>query len=1099
MRLSGMKSYGDKSFILLAAVLLAAAFCCGTSTAEDEPIILEESSFFDIIRGELHDTVIIGNAIMRQGSGMLHADSAIWIKGERIILKNHVLIIDSLYRLDADRVDYLIESREARALGQDLQIYSEKDSIKAVGTDAFLLRDSSLFRMINRPTLYLNYPDSSNLIVITADLITFDSKSKIGYADGNVVIRQEDTESKAGRAILYVDSEVVMLTEEPLARRRESEIKGDTLIFFSHDRKLSRIHVLSNGEGKFKEPVKRDSTLYDRSTLTAQELQFNLIGGLLDNIIAGGQAYSYYEPGRGDTSEIVKNIVSGDSIKIFMEDEDLNLIQVIGGAEGEYYSGKYDTVDSERVYVEDTVFYRSDSIRYEPHDSTISLINNAAVTDRKVSLSAVKIDFNTARELVTAYGDSVRPADSSADYVPVILKDGVEEMSGIYLEYSLDTERGMIRHSRSGKDEAYYGGSELYKSTKEVFYVHNGTYTSCEYEDSHYHFYSTHMKVIQGDRVIARPVVFYIEKLPLLVIPYYVFSMKEGRHSGFLPFQIGNFSRGQRRIENVGYYWAASEYWDILASMDYYENYGFKYNGQFNYNVRYKFSGSLSGSYSTDSQVDNNYNEVRSNRYVIRFNHNQEISPTFNFAADGTFISDKNYYTDFSLNEDDRLNRTITSKFNISKRFDWATMNALFSHTDQIDTETREDIYPDFNFSLGSKQVFGAPKKDADGKLVSRWYNTIYLSYSARARNYSRRITEDGGFRSRREFAYIDHSSSLKSSFSLFRYININPSVSYRETWYKIFETDQSIEAGIDASTLYRRYAYSAAISSSTDLYGTVHPNTLGVTGLRHVMSPRVTFSWAPEIDRHNAVRSYTGAGSGGARSASMTMSLAHLFQAKLKSGETEKELTLMNVNQSLSYNFEATGKKFSNLSTSAQTTIYKNLRVSASMTHDLYKPNSEKLGSLSPYLQSFEINTTFSTSGIFGTAGGPAKEDSILFPAKKLDNQAIIQKWSLSLTHSYSESGRGSSFSKNHDIRFSLTAVLTSNLNLTYSQYYSFSRHKTVSRYLEVHRKLHCFEGSFTWNIDRNPQGFGFKINVIMIPQIKYEKSQTGIRDAFF
>ena len=60
------------------------------------------------------------------------------------------------------------------------------------------------------------------------------------------------------------------------------------------------------------------------------------------------------------------------------------------------------------------------------------------------------------------------------------------------------------------------------------------------------------MKVIQGERVVARSVSFYFEKITIFWAPYYVFSSKSGRHFGFLPFRLGNFERGGRFIKNVG-------------------------------------------------------------------------------------------------------------------------------------------------------------------------------------------------------------------------------------------------------------------------------------------------------------------------------------------------------------------------------------------------------------------------------------------------------------------------------------------------------------------------------------------------------------------
>ena len=116
--------------------------------------------------------------------GKLFADSAIWIKGETIVLKGNVIIQDSLYQLMADRVDYNILNRLSYATGEKVVIISEKDSIKAVGPNAYFSRDSSLFRMNGRPMLTLNYPDTSRLVHINADFIAFESESEIGYADG---------------------------------------------------------------------------------------------------------------------------------------------------------------------------------------------------------------------------------------------------------------------------------------------------------------------------------------------------------------------------------------------------------------------------------------------------------------------------------------------------------------------------------------------------------------------------------------------------------------------------------------------------------------------------------------------------------------------------------------------------------------------------------------------------------------------------------------------------------------------------------------------------------------------------------------------------
>ncbi|UCD18061.1 MAG: LPS assembly protein LptD, partial [Candidatus Zixiibacteriota bacterium] len=698
--------------------------------ADSEPLILEPSGPYEFIRGHERDTIFIRDSVVfRHGDRTFLANQAIWIKQEAIILEDNVYIEDSLYQLWADKVVYEINENIVRATGQEVILLSGADSLKAIGTNAYFSRDSSLFRMVDRPTMFLNYPDSTRLVQIDADRIAFEVKNKIGYGDGQVIITQAHTESHSGRAVMYADDNVLVLYDQPVARRRASRISGDTLIFFSSEKTLEKIHVQGNAAGDFTEPGGSDSTVYDKFDLKAQELEFYLSNGDLNTVIATRQAYSYYAPGTGDSAEVISNRASGDTIKLFLSDQRLSAVNVIGGAEGEYLNGKQESTDSGSVFVMDSIRYSGDFIDYNLKDSTIVLDGMARVSSKEFFLSASRIDYLTSRELVKAYHDSAR-VDSAFVYYPVVLNDGTDELIGSYLEYSLDTERGLIRQTRSEYQEAFYRGRELYREEKDIYYVEGGMYTSCDRNDPHFHFWSKNMKMIRGDRVIVRPVVFYIEKMPLMIFPYYVFPIKPGRHSGFLPFKFGNFERGDRYLENVGYYWAASEYWDLKAWLNYYEDYGLKFNSSVRYNVRYLLSGSVSGSYNTDSRYVN-YQKEKSTRWSITFGHNQTISPTFTAKASGNFISDKSYYTDFSTDEQDRLNRNLRSQLSLSKRLGNASINAQFIHEDALDEEVRTDRLPSASVSLPSRPLFGSPGKNPDGTENRHFYHNFYANYRA--------------------------------------------------------------------------------------------------------------------------------------------------------------------------------------------------------------------------------------------------------------------------------------------------------------------------------------------------------------------------------
>jgi lipopolysaccharide assembly outer membrane protein LptD (OstA) len=1061
----------------------------------EQPLILEHSDIFEIIRGAEKDTIYIsGNVRFRHQGGKLEADSAIWVKGEIIILNGNVTIQDTVYQLQADRVRFYVRENLVYASGKKVIITSFADSIQAIGTNAYYSRDSALFRMLQRPTVFLNYPDSARLVQVDADRVAFDANSRIAYADGDVVITQEDTESRSGRAIMYGEENLLLLLDKPTATRRDSRLNGDTLVIFSSREALNRIHVEGNATGNFNEPSGSDSTLIDNSELKAKEIDFYFRQGEIDSIIAAGQAYLFYAPASIDSAEVVKNAVSGDTIKLFIDQRRLTTVQVVGGAEGDYYSGRFKSSDSGRVFVEDTIHYLSSFIDYSITDSTIKLTEAAQVGSKNMSLTAQRIWYNVSRDVVTAYDDSTAN-DSGMTYIPVVLNDGKEELLGSYLEYSLKSDRGMIWQSRSEYQEAYYRGRELFRERKDVYYVEDGTYTSCDQEVPHFHFQSHRMKMIQDDRIIARPVVFYIEQMPLLIVPYYVFSIKPGRHSGFLPFRIGNFERGAGSITNVGYYWAASEYWDAQASLDYYEDFGFKYQAALRYNVRYKFDGQLSGSYATDSYWSQ-LREIRNKRWSVSYNHSQTFSPTFNLRANGTFLSDKRYYTDFSTDLSERLNRDLRSQISLSKQWSGASLSAQFLHSVALDREVRTDEIPNATLSIPSRSLFGGKARSSAADEGRKWYQNIYFGYGLNFRNYSTRATDTTGFRSRREFMTVNHSPSLSiAPVAILKYFKFGPSFRYQETWYKIFETDQSQEAGIATDQFYRRYSYGASLTGSTDIYGTVYPRLFGLEGLRHVLTPSVTYSWSPEIKRHEEVRSFTGAGGGGAKQEALSFSLRQLFQAKVKAGETTRNYDLLSVNSSLTYNFEATGRKFSEISTTGQISLLKNVRMSASLTHDLYRPGTDVLRWQSPYLTSFSISSSFSTGGVLEEFDPLSQVSGTPGAAKSSDTK---QSWNLSVSHYYSERGRASAFSKIHNISFNLRINLTSKWKISYYQGYDIVRDRTISRRVEVERNLHCWQGYFYWIPDGSNQGYYFRINVISIPDIKFEKSESGIRSAF-
>jgi hypothetical protein len=961
--------------------------------------------------------------------------------------------------------------------------------------------------------------------------------------------------------------------DEPHAVRDSSDLSGRSMQIHLSGGGVKRIDVFDEAEATFVEDS--DSTtgeMSGNSNLSGDNITFYFKDDQVRKISAVGAAQSQYYPSPDDTTDAGENLVSGDTIYIYVEKRRISKAEIRGGAEGLYitkgsrsddapddtltlaHKERPDTAAGDTlipirpeivagdssgmvstdsllagdsiaapITPEDTIKYQGGFLEYFAAHRIIRITGDAEVRQGEVSLDAEEIEYDIPKRVVVARA-RIDTVDTNVQVRPLAIKDGSEEIMGTMLVFNVDSKRGKIEDATTQYENAYYGGEDLYKEEEEVFYVEDGHLTSCDQEEPHFHFQSQNMKLIHNDRVIARPVTLYIETLPVITIPYYVFPLKRGRHSGILPLRLGNFEEGNRFIGNIGYYWAASEYWDIQSSLDFHENIGITINNVFRYNKRYTFTGNLHASYSRDRQ-ESAYSVYSRDRWRIYGSHNQTLPYEVDLRASGEFVSDKNYTTDYSNDPDERRNRNVTSKANLNKRFGQSSLSLSFNHTDNLDTDSRNSSLPTGSFSMPSFHPFGSGK-EIDGEVIKKWYNELYVGYRNSfgiISNSGQVITadtlEDSSIveyenRSWKDYGYLDHSFTASASQKIFKYVSIGPNLSLYETWYYILKSDQADSAGIPQDRPYRRASISAGISSNTNLYGTFNINQFGLMGLRHVLSPSAGFSWSPTITKNDAVRRYTGRGGGGSSQKRLNFGLQNLLQAKIKTGETERKLDLLRVNSALSYNIEAETRKFSNLTTSLSSTLIKSVNVRGSLSHTLYDQNDELIWQ-TPSLQSFSISGSFQ-------ARGSVADDYVrqgINPDFQIDSMSLLPQselttdlgtlepgrkpgsttdWNVNLSYYYSETKfYGDVTGRTHWLQYTFNLGLTEHWDLKFSHKYDFISHESIDKVVDLYRRMHCWEAHFYWIPEGSRKGYYFKVNVISIPDIKVERSQSGIRGA--
>ncbi|MCK4446763.1 MAG: LPS-assembly protein LptD, partial [Candidatus Marinimicrobia bacterium] len=391
--------------------------------------------------------------------------------------------------------------------------------------------------------------------------------------------------------------------------------------------------------------------------ITGKNMEIYFKNGKTDSIRVSGMAISYYNVLEDSIIQGV-NITSGDTVVMTFQNGKISLITVIGGTQGRFIP------DRTNEKVDTTVIYSSERIDYFLNDKVTNLIERSSIKSGDLALTAGKISIDWNKNLLYAFPLGIPPYDSITGNVPTLNQKGTEPFSGESMVYNMRTQKGRIIEGATKVEDGFYYGSDIHKTDKEVFYVSDGIYTTCDIpEHPHYYFKSKKMKLIQKDKIIARPIVLYIHDIPILGLPFGIFPNKGGRrHSGWIMPTYGENKSVGGFIKGLGYFWAPNDYMDLRFTGDFFDKKGIIFHYKTRYSLRYKFNGSLNGSYSNDF-----FSNFPERQWSLNVNHSHKISPTMRLSINGRFVSSDSYYRKMGINRDTRLNQQLISNATLSK------------------------------------------------------------------------------------------------------------------------------------------------------------------------------------------------------------------------------------------------------------------------------------------------------------------------------------------------------------------------------------------------------------------------------------------------
>jgi len=491
----------------------------------------------------------------------------------------------------------------------------------------------------------------------------------------------------------------------------------------------------------------------------------------------------------------------------------------------------------------------------------IIMSKNAQVKYKDIDLKADYIELNRDSNLIYAVG---KPDSTGAIAGKPIFKQGDQEFQADEVRYNYKTKKGIVTGVVTEQEGGFVHSGRTKLINDSTYCLRNGKYTTCDAEHPHFWLEMTKAKVLSNKKIVTGPAYLVVEDLPLyfIFVPFGFFPNSPKYSSGLLMPSYGDEVNRGFFLRDIGYYWAANDYFDASVKGDLYSKGSRGIKLHTNYRLRYKFSGAFDLQYYKNVFGDKGLPDYKTqNDFAVTWSHSMDSksSPTQTFSASVNF-STSSFDQNNSYTTENYLTNTKQSSISYSKRWENSPFNlsANMRHSQNSRDTTISLTLPQMTFNMS--RIYPFKSKLRIGK--EKWYEKIGVSYSMDMQNtINTKENKLMGASLTKDWQNgIKHTIPVSTSFKALKYITVSPSVNYNERWYtqqirkKYNEVTKHSEV---SDTLYgftRDYDYSVSVGTSTKIYGNFVPLNpkSSIKGIRHVMTPSISFSLRPDFSNPN-------------------------------------------------------------------------------------------------------------------------------------------------------------------------------------------------------------------------------------------------------
>ncbi len=660
-----------------------------------------------------------------------------------------------------------------------------------------------------------------------------------------------------------------------------------------------------------------------------------------------------------------------------------------------------------------------DSLVYHADSKTAYLYGSSNVKYQNYDLTSDQINMNMDDAIIHAHGTTDSTAEGGVKNKPVF-KMGSDEYKTDTIAFNYKSKRAYIDNVYTEQQEGFLTGEHSKRDSSGVVYLEHGRYTTCDEPHPDFYISLSRARVRPGKDVVFGPAYLVVADVPLpIAVPYGFFPFTKSYSSGFIMPTYGDETSRGFYLRDGGYYFAMSDKWDLKLLGEIYTKGSWGISAASNYRKRYRYSGSFFFSYQDTKTGDKGMPDfAEQESFKVQWSHRQDskanpyssLSASVNFA---TSSYERNNLTSL-YNPQALTQSTRTSSVSWSTTF--SSIGLSLSSTANLSQNMRDSTIamtlPDLNISLARFYPFR--RKHMVGK--ERWYEKIAMSYTGQISNsintHEDKLLHSNLIRDWRNG--WQHNIPVSASFTLFKYINVNPSFNFTDRMYtsKVNRSwDEHTQKEVADTTygFHNIYNWNFSVGASTKLYGFWTPSRKifgdKIQTIRHVVTPQVSFSFAPDFgaSRYGYYETYQKTDANGnvslveyspfqnslygvpgrGKTGSVSFSLGNNLEMKVKSDNDStgyKKISLIDeLGLNMSYNMAAKTRPWSDLSMNIRLKWWKNYTFNMNAVFASYAYDLDENGR--PYVGTH----TYWGMGKFGRFQGMSQNISYTLTPEKI------------------------------------------------------------------------------------------------------------------